>query len=202
LMTRASGAADIAAPPRLTSVPPGRRKGESIVDALLRTRREIAAAQAELMRIRAAPLPKEEIQLAIIAAINVMAQEGAPRIVTEGGKVTVHFPDVMQYGTPGQAMSAPSGSASRLMAWVHRDALLKRLLAEIKDEEGSISSEERPQRVRQTEQHLLALEISEEKLVCHAIAAGLEVHRRPDCSPWVLLDLAVAEQAVPAEAAE
>jgi len=116
--------------------------------------------------------------------------------------VTVHFPDVMQYGTPGQAMSAPSGSASRLMAWVHRDALLKRLLAEIKDEEGSISSEERPQRVRQTEQHLLALEISEEKLVCHAIAAGLEVHRRPDCSPWVLLDLAVAEQAVPAEAAE
>jgi hypothetical protein len=201
LMTRASGAGDFAAPPRLTKVPAGRRKGESIADALLRTRREIASAQGELMRIKAAPLPADEIKLAIIERIDALAKAGAPAVVTEGGKVTVHWPDVMQYGVPGEALTAPSGSASKLMAWLFREPLLKKLIAGIEDNEDGVSSGERPQRVREVEERIFGLEIAEEKLVCQALDAGLEVHRRIDASPWALLDLGVVEKAV-AEAAE
>jgi hypothetical protein len=94
LLARMSGAADIAPPPRLRSLPAARRKGESIGDALLRVRREIAAAKAELLQIKSAPPPSDEIKIAIIETVKALAEEGRPRVTSDGGKVALHLPDV------------------------------------------------------------------------------------------------------------
>ena len=209
LLARMSGAVEIAPPPRLRSVPAGRKKGESIGDALLRTRREIAAAQNELMRIRTAPLPKEEIGLVVIGMIDQLAAEGRPQVVIEGGKVALHLSDTQTYAAPGQALAAPAGSASRLLSWLFHDELIKKLLKELKeqlkgidDKTGGIPASERPERIREAEERIFALEVVEEKPVMSALAAGLEVHRRPDASPWAVLGYGAVEEAVPAEAAE
>jgi hypothetical protein len=188
-----SGAVDVAAPPRLTNVPVGRRRGESLADALLRVRREVAVAQAELMRVKAAPPPKEEVQLALIQEIDRLAREGRPQVVNEGGKVMISWPDIQMYASPGQPLSAPSGSASRLLCALFPTELKKLLIASVEDVSGGIAADERPRRILEMEQNIYALEIAEERLVCQALDSGLEVHRRPDVNPLVLLGYGLEE---------
>jgi hypothetical protein len=54
--------------------------------------------------------------------------------------------------------------------------------------------------MREAEARILALEIAEERLVCEALDAGLEVYRRIDASPWAMLYAEQeAAQAVAAE---
>jgi hypothetical protein len=201
LMERASGVSDVSYPPRLTSVPVGRRKGESTTDAILRVRREISAATGELMRIKSAPLPKEEVQLALIQEVDRMASGGTPQVSVEAGRVTINWPDIQMYASPGSALSAPSGSASKMLAWLFRKELIKKLIAEVEDNEDGIPSADRPRLICEAEARIFGLEIVEEKLVMAALDAGLEVHRRIDASPWAILGYG-AEEAVPAETAE
>jgi hypothetical protein len=194
-----SGAAEVERPPWPTVVPAA-REGESVGDALMRLRHEIAVAQGELMRIKAAPPPAAEIKAALEAEVDRLAGNGTPRIAVDAGKVTVHWPDVQPYAVPGSALSAPSGSASSLLCALFPAQLKKLLTAGIVDTRDSIPSRERPRLIRAAEAHILALEIGEERLVVAALEQGLEVHRRIDSSPWAIL-LADTEP-VRAEAAE
>jgi hypothetical protein len=82
---------------------------------------------------------------------------------------------------------------------LHSVELKKRLLSAVEDVHGGIPSAERPQRIRAAEERVFALETAEERLVCQALDAGLECHRRIDASPWAILGF--VEEAV-AEAAE
>ena len=75
------------------------------------------------MRVKSAPPPPDEIKIAIIESVDRLAKEGRPLVTSEGGKVELHWPDVMQYAGPGQALTAPSGSASRMFAWLFREEL-------------------------------------------------------------------------------
>lgn len=50
---------------------------------------------------------------------------------------------------PGQTLAAPSGSGRRLVAWLFRAQLTKRLLVEVEDNEGGVSAVERPQFIRE-----------------------------------------------------
>ena len=200
LMQRASGAADISYPPRLTSpLPPGRKKGESIADALLRTRRQISAEQAELLRVRTAPPTPDEIKIGIIESVDRLAKEGRPSVTASDGRVELHWIDVQMHASPGSALSAPSGSASKMLAWLFREPLLKRLLREVEGNEDGIPSADRPRLIREAEGRILGLEVAEERLVMAALEQGLECHRRIDASPWAILGF--VEEAV-AEAAE
>jgi hypothetical protein len=180
-------------------LPPGRKKGESTTDALLRLRREVAAAQAELVRIKSAPLPKEEVQIALLQEVDRMASGGTPHVLVEDGRVTINWPDQQLYASPGSALSAPSGSASRMLAWLFPVELKKRLLSAVEDVQGSVPTAERPRLIREAEERLFALEVAEERLVMAALEQGLECHRRIDASLWAVLGF--VEEAV-AEAAE
>jgi hypothetical protein len=195
-----SGASDDAPPPWPATVP-GPAEGESLADALLRVRHEIGMARGELQQIKTAPPPASEIRAALAAEVDRMAAEGKPHVVLDGGKVTLHWPDVQMYAAPGGALSAPSGSASKMLCALFPAELKRLLTAGIVDVRGSIASAERPQRIRVAEARILALEIAEERLVMAALDAGLEVHRRIDASPWAIL-YAEEEAAVRAEAAE
>ena len=164
-----SGAAEVERPPWPTVVPAA-RDGESVADALMRLRHEIAVAQGELMCLKAAPPPASEIKAAI-----------------EAGRVVVHWPDVLRFAVPGQALSAPSGSASQLLCALFPAQLKKLLTAGIADTRDSIPARSRPRLIREAEAHILALEVGEERLVVAALEQGLEVHRRIDSSPWAIL---------------
>src|SRR5262249_10291898 len=166
----------------------GAYESESVGDAILRLRSEISVARSELQRIKSAPLPTAEIKAQIEAEVDRMAAAGTPRItVGPAGKVAIDWCDVQAFAAPGQARSAPSGSASQLACWWDRDAMIERLTAGIVDVPGSIPAAGRPQRIRESEAHIFALEVAEERLVVAGLDAGLEVHRRPDASPWAVL---------------
>jgi hypothetical protein len=49
---------------------------------------------------------------------------GKPRFRMDGSKLDLHFANVLEYSAPGQALSAPSGSASKLLAWLERDRII------------------------------------------------------------------------------
>ncbi len=192
---------EVAPPPQLQpdSVPEGQRPGESVTEALLRVRDEIRSTQAELMMVRAAPLPADEIKAQLAAEVERLAREARPSIRVEGGKVALHWPDVQLYAGPNQAFTAPSGSASKLLCALFPDQLEKLLTAGVADVPGAISSADRPGRMRDLEARIYGLEIAEERLVMMALDAGLEVQRRPEASPWAVLttteDQALAEAA-------
>ena len=51
--------------------------------------------------------------------------------------VGLHLPDAQQHAMPNEPLAAPSGSASKLLAWLFGKEMKKKLLAEIGDEGGS-----------------------------------------------------------------
>jgi hypothetical protein len=167
-------------------------------------RGEINRTRSELARVRAAPLPAAEIRAALIERVERMAAEGQPRVVIEGTKVKLYFSDEQLYASPGQALVAPSGGASKLDCWLHRDQMIDRLDEIIERLTGpnAIPAGERPGLVRALEEHLFELEVEEEHWVAQAIAAGLECHRRVDASPWAILGWGLQPEAPRAEAAE
>jgi hypothetical protein len=194
-----SGAIEVERPQWPTAIP-GARDGEALTDAILRVRSEIAETRAQLVAVRTAPPPASEAKAVIEAEIDRMASTGRPHVSVDGGKIAINWPDVMRYAVPGAALSAPSGSASKLLCALFPTELKKLLTAGIVDVRGSIPSTERPRLIREAEARILALEIGEERLVMAALEQGLEVHRRIDASCWAIL-YAGAEEAV-AEAAE
>ena len=157
-------------PPRGVTVTPQLHDGESVSDAVTRLRNEIGKVRAELAMVRDAPLPSAEVKAALVECIDRMAMEGRPRISIEGTRATVHWPDMVEFSVPGQgALAAPSGGASKLMCWLHRDEIIDRFTADIPaDIPGAIPTAERPERIRELEAKLFALEVSEEFFVGYA----------------------------------
>jgi hypothetical protein len=80
-----------------------------------------------------------------------------------------------------------------LVAWLHRDLLIKRLDTEIDaesdDDAGALSHEQRQQAEAETMGDLLIAERQEAELVWQAQAQGLPVEHRTDCSPLAILQV-------------
>jgi hypothetical protein len=82
--------------------------------------------------------------------------------------------------------------AVALLAWLHRDALIKRLDAEIDaeaDDAASLSHEERQRREAVAQADLLAVERDECALTWQAQSQGLPVEHRADVSPLAILQV-------------
>jgi len=189
---------------RAYSGPPAApRDGESLSDAVLRVRRDIVTAQSELARVRAAPPTADEARAAIVAEVERLAVRGTPQLSLANGKVTLWFPDQQQHAAPGSALAAPAGSASALLCWLFRDQIVELCTARLEEVAGGITAADRAQRIAELEQQLSQFEHDEEQLIELALAAGVEVHRRPHASPYALLGIEPRmEQEVSAVAAE
>jgi hypothetical protein len=171
------------------------RQNETLKDAILRTRRQIADLKAELNRLRIAPPTPAEVKAAIVAEVDAAAARGTPRITVEHGKVSVHFADQVEFTNPGTAMSAPSGSGSAFQCWLHHDEVIAALTEGIDDKgKGGINKQQREARSREVEQQIFDAETEEESLIIEAVKEGMEVHRRHDANPLCWLGLEVEQQ--------
>jgi prefoldin subunit 5 len=146
-----TGAVELHPPPYPDELP-ARKPGESLSDALARVRSEIMGLQGEIMRIRMAPPPVSEVKHAIEAAVDRLAREGQPRLVVgTDAKIELVWPDEQRFGPVGSVLAAPSGSASKLMAWLHRDRILAELTVDLREAPGAIPSHKRPALIRDLE---------------------------------------------------
>ena len=96
---------------------------------------------------------------------------------------------VFNTGTPAVAYAEVPATVA-LLAWVHKDALINRLEAEIdgeSDDKNALGHEERQKREAEVMGDLLAIERDESALVWQAQAQGLPAERRADCGAQAIL---------------
>ena len=94
------------------------------------------------------------------------------------------------YNAPGAVGFVEVSDTLALLAWINRDALLKKLDALIDseaDDKSALSHEARQKAEAEVAQDLLACERDEAALVFKAQAQGLPVEHRKDCSPLAIL---------------
>jgi hypothetical protein len=98
---------------RVTAKP---HDGESLREALLRTRSEIEQAKGELVTVRAAPPPRDVVEQTLHTEVQRPIFAGSPRIAVEGDSVNVCWPDTTLFAGTGQALNALADSASAMIA--------------------------------------------------------------------------------------
>ena len=113
--------------------------------------------------------------------VNTWAIEGSPRVTVDQvrGQVDVAW---------GHHMPKPN----RLLAWLHPDALLARLIAQAKQQAEkrgeAMSSEQKAETIKALTETLAALEAEEVGLIDAMQEQGVaEAQHRLDISPWALL---------------
>jgi hypothetical protein len=93
---------------------------------------------------------------------------------------------------PGAVGFADLEAAVPLLVWLHRDALIKRLDAEIDaeaDDGAALTHNDREKRSTEVMQDLLATERDEAALVWSAMSQNLPVEHRNDCAPQAILQV-------------
>lgn len=83
------------------------------------------------------------------------------------------------------------GDAGPLLCWLLGDAI-KHRLAELVEESNfpeGLSADKRPAAIKGLEARIYALEVEEEAIITDAEAAGMDIPRREDCDPRVVLEV-------------
>jgi hypothetical protein len=165
------------------------RDGETWIDAIEATRKDISSLQGQLQVIRAAPLPVEDQIKCIERSIEKTAQQARPAVsIVKDGAVRVAFKDV--FVEPEQVLS--------LLAWVDpekvRDALTG-LLETQPRVVGAMAASEKQQRLEEAEAKLTELERAEESMIERAAKQGIDILRRPEADPKCVLGVVVVAKA-------
>lgn len=83
------------------------------------------------------------------------------------------------------------GDAGPLLCWLLGDAI-KHRLAELVEESNlpeGLPADKRPAAIKELEARINALEVEEEAIITDAEAAGMDIPRREDCDPRVVLEV-------------
>jgi len=171
-------------------------KGEnSLLDAIERLRRRGRELKADLHRIRSAPFPSSYCKQRMRAQIEALAMQGAPDVANliEHDRPIVWPTQRVQsqvFSADPALAFAEIEAAVPLIAWLFKDALIKRLDAEIDteaDDATALSHVEREKREAEVMGDLLATERDEAALTWAALEQKLPVEHRADISPVALL---------------
>ena len=159
---------------------PQMRTGETVLEAITRVRGELAAAQSELMQLRAAPLPIADLKQMATEAVSKL---GTPSLQVQGGKLDIAWPK----------------DPVAFLAWVNAEQVVARLHQQIDRlpvPANALSAAERNRRTTEISARILELEHQEEALVEAALEAGHDgVSRREGVSPAVVLGVRVSTRA-------
>jgi hypothetical protein len=166
----------------------------------------IRTTQAELTGLESAPVPVEEAEAQLAAALAHLASLFIPDAVLQQftrtpapGVPTLELllgdpeHDVMQC----HAALAFAFGDLLLAAWRPR---LQALYADPALRAAAVPTAERPARREALRQTLDELELAEERAICEAEARGQQIDRRPDARPEVIFDplvLSVPEAPAP-----
>jgi hypothetical protein len=186
-------------------------KGEDLVGAVERLRRHGRELRADLHRIDSAPYPAAYCKQRMREQVSILAQRGEINVAAliEDGNGKLQFQRellrVQMHNIPKAPAAVGYAEAvdpAALVAWLFKEALIKRLDAEIdseQDDKAALSPEAREKAAAEVMADLLAVERDECALVWQAQAQNLPVEHRSDISPLALLGvrLVTAPRAVP-----
>ena len=159
---------------------PSLRNGETVLEAITRLRGELAAAQCELMQVRAAPLPIDDLKEMATEAVSRFA---TPSLQVRDGRLDIGWPK----------------DQVAFLAWLNAEQVVARLHEQIDRlpvQANALSAAERNRRMTEISARILELEHQEEALVEAALEAGHDgVSRREGVSPAAVLGVRVSTRA-------
>jgi hypothetical protein len=181
----------------------------SIIDAVEVKRRRLRELQADLHRVRSAPYPSSMAKQRMRAAVEAMIDAGAPNVagLLEDPRGEISFPTKMvparvhNSSDPAAIVFVDVPDAHGLIAWVHKDALLKALdkeLTDCADDVNALTDEQRQKQEATILGDILAVEREECALIELATAQGVNVAYRDDTDPRAFLGVTLI--AAPASA--
>lgn len=177
---KASGALHHAVPTKLTEAPPA-RVGTEDIGRIENIRKEVARIKAHMIEVQRAPLPFSVIEAQLKIIVNKWASEGEPRIELDAVKGDVSV---------GWGFNAPK--SNKVLAWIHRDAMLAKLIEQAKRQcatKGDAKSpEQKSSELEALRKRLQDLELEEVALIDFLIERGEPgIQHRLDTSPAALL---------------
>ncbi len=162
-------------------------KGESISDAIERTRAKIANLTTEIRAAADAPITSAEAKRIAKAHVDKMAERGRPNVlVTLEARLPPEFP------RPYEQRYHEEIDIQSVFTWLHRDAMIDALNREIDQhaaDDAALSDVDRVKRIEAFSRERLALERQEEALIRLARENYLPVARRADADPRAVLGL-------------
>lgn len=186
----------------VSTVVPVLKKGETAFDGIHRIRRRVRELLADRHRWKSASTPSAVAMQRMRAYVNAVAEAGRPNVsdMIEHGTSEVQFvSQPMRAIARGETVAQVAWSQADVLAltvWLHKDALIAALDAEIMteaDDQNALDDVSRAQKVEQIEKDLAAVEAEEAALVWLALDNGLAVEHRSDISPQALLGVRPAE---------
>ena len=177
---------------------PSPQKREAPVEAVERCRRRYRELEADRHRIMCSPWHAAGAKLRARAEIEKLAERGRPSVLPliETAEETIAwrerlFSDVhMGNGQLVTAVGDPQ--ALPLLFWLHKEALIQRIEAEIdavSDDGAALTAQDRKKQLETIDRDRLALQREEDHWVSVAIEAGVAVLRRPEADPRAVLGL-------------
>jgi hypothetical protein len=186
-------------------------KGEDLVGAIERLRRRGRELRADFNRIESAPYPSSHAKQRMREQVEILAQRGEANVAAliehADGKLVfqrellrVQLHNIRE--SPAAIGYGEAINPGALVAWLFKEALIKRLDAEIDseaDDKVALSPEAREEAQAEVMADLLAVERDECALAWQAQAQNLPCEHRPDIAPLAVLQcrLVTAPRVVP-----
>ena len=176
---------------------PSPQKRETPTDAVERCRRRLRELDAERHRVSSAPWHSAEAKRRARAEIDALAARGQPNVMPliESRDETIYWAERLYTDTVigGRMISAVGDpQALPLLFWLHRDAVVAKIEAqidEIADDQNALTKEQRAEQIGEIDRDRLAIQRDEEHWVSKAIEDGMTMLRRPEADPRALLGL-------------
>ena len=163
---------------------PKLRSGETLSEAVVRVRGEIAKLRAERQRTMLAGPTIAEMKAAAAEHVSKLAERGKPRLMIEHGKFEVRF---------GTETFNPQPDAACIIAWANPAAFLEQLEAQIDAMPAPplrMTAKARVDRLAAIAATIVAFEREEEAIITELEEGeGTFITRRVDASPAVILGL-------------
>lgn len=182
-------------------VEPRLARGEDTIAGIERNRRELRRLTADLHAVRSAPLLASEARAAMIAQINALAEVGRPHV-----SPAIEHGEPIEFATVQMRTLARGETVAHVgweqfdglstFAWLHRDALIKRLAAEIDsevDDSASLSAADRKRRESELLGDIGATNRQIAALSALAESQGITVEHDADVEPEIALGIVAIE---------